>query len=150
MSAWFGSGAGLIVIGLAWIIMKFHDDLPRAAQSHAMRAAIVLMVIGACAIAVCPAGLWVGDMLANVIGWGGNTGWAIATVAGLFLVALVAFGTWKRPSPKVAYVGAFVALSLPLFSAGFLHKIDTTIKDPALQVSNQLQLQLNGNEKASK
>lgn len=144
IGSWFGSGAGLLAIGLGWLIIKFNYELPGKAQDFAMRAAIVIMGMGGCAVAVTALGYWAARMIRAVIGWGGNTGWAIATIIAASMVVIVVISLWKRPSAKAAYMAVALMLFLPVFGGGVLADIDKTVKAPGREGAAEMQAWLNG------
>lgn len=140
----FGSGAGLVALGLAWLLIKFADELPQAATPWALRVAIVIMGMGGVAIAYTVLGGLFASLATAVINWGGGTGWAIASIVVALLFLTVVFALWKRPNGKAAYTAVGVALMLPVFSGGILADINQTVEQPSREATVEMQTWLNG------
>lgn len=142
-TGWFGSGAGLVIIGTTWVILRYLHHLPAASHPVLHRLAIIGMYAGGCAVALTAMGAWVISAekwaLGIVGGSHAGTGHAIVVVAGTFLTVAVVIALIWVPDPFAAYL----ALALPFvlaLSGGHLHEILSVFPGPALaeQVSHWL------------
>lgn len=138
MSSWLGSGAGLIVIGLAVILMRFIDELPQKVVPWAMRGVIVLMFMGGSAVAITVAGKFASKCLRGLMHWGGGIGTAVAVLTAVFLLIAVFVGLLKRPSSSIANFAAILPVVLGIFAAGALHSVDKSTTNPARHGTSQI------------
>jgi hypothetical protein len=138
MASWLGSGAGLVMIGLASIFMAFVGDMPRAIYAWVMRAAIVLMFMGGSTLAVTVVGQFASRTLRSLVNWSGGVGVAVSVCCAVFLLFAVFFGTWKRPSSSIATFAAILPIVLGIFTAGALHSVDKSTTVPARRESRQI------------
>ncbi len=144
MSSWFGSGAALIVSGLAYVIMRHLHHLPGRSSGWAMRGVLVLMFLAGSALAVTTAGHLLQGWARDARNWGGATGSAIAVIAAVLAIADVSIGLWKGPSGRAAYIAAVLPVILGIFTAGALHQLYTTTTVPARTATAQISTWLSG------
>lgn len=144
IASWAGSGAGLIVIGAAWVLMFFNKHFPSGIQPWVMRGVIVLMFMGGATVAVTVVGKWATRKIGELAGYFGGWGAAALVIGALFLIGMIIFGTWKFPSPKVAYCAAVVLIVLGAFSGGFFHDLNTQSGQPARQGTANIKAWLTG------
>lgn len=135
LGSWLGSGAGLCVIGLAVLILRYKDDAHHKAEPWLVRTVVVLMFIGGTALATTVVGSWVVGLLLWLTGNTGGWGEAIAKLGGLtlFLTALLG-GLWKARQ-GAAKAAAMLPLVLAMFSGGFLHNLEQATAPKARQAS---------------
>lgn len=143
VAGWAGSGAGLIIIGAAWTLMRYLRHFPSATHLILHRLVIIGMYAGGATVVLTSIGqtvihaeLWVASLFGGVqVG----TGHAAVVVAGTFLAAAVLVALIWVPDLGAAWL----ALALPFvlaLSGGHLHQLLTVFPGPALaqQVSQWL------------
>lgn len=143
-AGWAGSGAGLIIGGLSYVVMRYLHHFP--AMSHPVLHRLVIIgmyAAGATLTLTSPVGagivsaeLWLTGLLGGVQG---GTGHAAVVIAGTFLAAAVLVALIWVPDTGAAWL----ALALPFvlaLSGGHLHEILAVFPGPALaqQVSHWL------------
>lgn len=143
IAGWFGSGAALIMIGAAWVMMRYHHHLPGVTHPILRRLVIIAMYAGGVTLALMPAGQTLIHAEMRVMSLGGGVqsglGHAAAVIAGLLLAVAVIVALIWAPELRMAWV----ALGLPLvlaLSGGHLHQLLTFFPGQALaeQVSHWL------------
>jgi hypothetical protein len=144
IASWFGSGAGLIVLGVAWVLQRHLEHLPDKAHPWGMRLVIVLMFMGSAAVAITEAGAWIEDLLRWAMHGLGGIGTAIAVVGAVLMIAKVFFGLWRRPTDAVVTIAAFLPLVLGIFVAGHLHALYEQTSTPSRSETNQISTWLKG------
>lgn len=144
IGGWAGSGAGLIMIGASWVLMRYLHHLPKASHPVLHRLEIIGMYAGGATLVLTSAlGLWVirAELWALGLfgGVSGGTGHAAVVIAATFLAAAVLVALVFIPDSFAAWL----ALALPFvlaLSGGHLHDMLTVFPGPALaqQVSQWL------------
>lgn len=140
-----GSGAGLVIAGASFVLMRYLKHFPAISHPVLHRMVIIGMYAGGATLVlasaigtwVVSAELWVAGMFGGV--QPGTVGHAGAVIAGTFLAATVLVALIWLPDPGAAWL----ALALPFvlaLSGGHLHKILAVFPGPALaqQVSHWL------------
>ncbi|MCW2918645.1 MAG: hypothetical protein JWN52_6713 [Actinomycetia bacterium] len=138
MASWIGSGTGLVMIGVAFLISKYKSELPHKASPWMTRAEIVLMFMGSSVLVLTVAGKWiVGHPLTWVVSHSGGWGPAIAKIVAASLVLTAGLGLWRawERAAKAAVVLPFV---LALFTAGFLHDVNQMLTPNARHGADQV------------
>ena len=160
-----GSGAGLIVIALAFVLNRHYRYLPKFAHDWVARLAILLMFAGGSTIAVTQLGSWIhlaAEWAARLLG-GINAGLphAALVIASLFMLAglVVAFVFSPGGAPDVpqwmggqssgalapsAVLAAVMPLILGLVAGGFLHQVYEAATGPAQAFASSLSSWIGG------
>lgn len=144
IGAWLGGGAALLVAGLCWLLMRHLHHLPKMTHPWLHRALIVGMWCAGAVAVVTPAGQWALHLIQRVLGYAGGTapgsgaGWALITIAALFLAAAVFVALVWVPDVSVAWVALVAPLVLALAPGGFAHHLYDVTAVPATQLVNQL------------
>lgn len=143
-AGWFGTGAGLILIGASFVLLRYLHHMPSGIHPVLHRLAIAGMYAGGATLALASAvGAWIISAELWALGMAGGaqggTGHAIIVIAGTFLAVAVLVALIWVPDPFAAYL----ALALPFvlaLSGGHLHEILSVFPGPALaeQVSHWL------------
>lgn len=130
-----GSGAGLVIIGAAWVLLRFLHHAPARTHPWLYRAAIAGMYLGGCTIVLTALGGYAVGAEMWIVHWLGGTttglGHAGAVLAGLLLAVTVIVGLIYVPDTQTAYI----ALALPFVLAlagGHLHDLLTVVPGPAI------------------
>lgn len=144
IGGWAGSGAGLILAGFSFVVMRYLHHFPARTHPILHRVVIIGMYAGGATLALAsPVGtaviraeLWVAGMFGGV---GSGTGHSVVVIAGAFLAATVLVALLFVPDAGAAWI----ALALPFvlaLSGGHLHEILSVFPGPALaqQVSHWL------------
>lgn len=140
IGGWLGTGAAVIVIGLAVLLMKFGHNLPSASHPWLHRAVIVGMYCAGSVLVITTVGQWLLHLLQHLGGLVGGTtpgsglGWALVTYGGLLLAATLLVSLIWAPDLGVAYMALFTPLMLALAPAGFVHEIYTFTAAPAQEL----------------
>lgn len=146
-----GSGAALVMFGIAMLVKKYQQHLPdKAAAAHPWitRARTVLMFMGGSALTITIFGGWIADAVLWVVGFTGTWGPAVLKVVALSLLLAVAFGIYRAWS-HVAMAAALLPIVLAMFTSGFFHNLDSGISPKARDASTQISDWL-GNPKGGK
>ena len=144
IGAWLGDGAALMVIGLCWLLMRHLHHPPSMTHPWLHRALIIGMWCAGAVAAVTPAGQWAVRLVQHVAGFAGGTapgsgiGWALITVAALFLAAAVFVGLVWVPDISVAWVALVAPFVLALAPGGFAHHLFVITSAPAQQLVSQI------------
>lgn len=143
-----GSGAGVIIIGAAFIAMMHIGRLPAVVQSVLRRVLIIAMFAGGSALAVTELGvLWYKTSAAVAGLFGGlNAGIprsVIVLVSVLLLLGTVVGLIWA-PNEAVALVASLVPAVLMLVPGGALHQIYVATTAPAQAMAAQFSLWIAG------
>lgn len=130
-----GSGAGLVIIASAWLLMRHLSRLPRWSHPWLHRAVILGMYTGGATLMLTELGRWIITAETWVLGFFGGTsaglGHAGAVIAGLVIAVSVIVGLIWAPDTETAYQ----ALGLPallVLSGGHLHALLTVVPGPAI------------------
>lgn len=134
-----GSGAGVVIIGVAFVAMMHLQHLPQFTHPWARRLLIVANYAGGSALAVT--GL--GDLGRSVMGWAasffGGLGTGLPRAALIIVCALLVLTTlagliWV-PNEAVALTAAILPFLLSLVAGGFLHQVYVGTTYPAQQLA---------------
>lgn len=144
IGGWAGSGAGLILIGFSWVVMRYLHHLPAMSHPVLHRMVIAGMYSGGATLALAsPVGAWIihAELWAAGLfgGVSSGTGHAAAVIAGVFLATAVVVALIWVPSPFAAWLALALPFALAL-TGGHLHEILSVFPGPALaqQVSQWL------------
>jgi hypothetical protein len=144
MGAWLGSGAALIVAGLCWLLIRHLHHMPSMTHPWLHRVLIIGMYCAGAVAVVTPVGLWLLRLIERLAGLAGGTapgtglGWALVTVAALFLAAAVAVALVWVPDVSVAWVALATPLVLALAPGGFAHRLYEVTAGPAQSLVTHL------------
>lgn len=160
-----GSGAGLVVIGLAFVLNRHYRWLPAFAYNWVARLAILLMFAGGSTIAVTDLGSWVHTKVEWAAGWlgGVNAGLphAVLVIVAMFMFAGLVVAWIFAPSgaPDVpqwlggqakgalapsAVLASVMPLILSLLTGGFMHAVYTVTTGPAQVFASALSSLIGG------
>lgn len=144
-----GSGAGIVVIGVAVVVSMFLlPHSPQFLRPWVERGIVVLMFAGGSAIAVTTLGTWTTWIISHVADVLGGLDAAIPRAA-LILVCLFLMGgvlvslIWA-PNAATGMVAAFLPVILGLVAGGFIHDIYTTTVIPAQAFASSLNTWIGG------
>lgn len=148
ISAWLGSGAGIITIGLCVIAGRHLQHLPSFLHPWAHRFLIVAEYAGATAVLATAFGLWALGLATRVAGWFGGFGTGLGKVAivlaGLFLLLAVGVALVRAPALGAASLAVILAFVLALEPGGFLHQFWVVTSAPGRQFAAQVAAWLGG------
>lgn len=143
-----GSGAGIIAIAVAVVLMRHLDKAPSRAHPWLRRFNIVLMYSGGSAIAVSGVTSLLSGLVGDAAAWVGGQ-WAPLITTAVVIAALVLFtGTvvaliWV-PDDAAAMTAIFVPLVLGLVAGGVLHQLYVTTTAPGQELAAALHAWLAG------
>ena len=134
-----GSGAGIVIIGVAFVAMMHIQHLPAIAHPWARRLLIVANYAGGSALAVT--GL--GDLGRSVMTWAagffGGLGSGVPRSVLIITCALLVLSTLAglifAPNEAVALTAALLPFLLSLVAGGFLHQVYVSTTYPAQQLA---------------
>lgn len=140
-----GSGAGLIIVGVCYVILHHLRHMPGRLHPWLYRLVIVGMFCGGCAIAVTALGAWIIGAerwaISLVGGTEMGTGHAVIVIGATFLLATVVVLLVFLPDAT----GAWMALALPFvlaLTSGHLHDVLTMF--PAAEFAQQVSAWVGG------
>jgi len=148
LPALVGSGAAIVTIAVAVILMRHLNRAPSKAHPWLRRLAIILMYAAGSVIAASGAASFLSGMAGTAAAWAGGQ-WAPLITTGVVIAALVLFtGTavafiWA-PDDHAAVTALFVPLALGLVSGGVLHELYVATTIPGQQVAAALHAWLAG------
>lgn len=137
LTGWVGSGAGLIIVGISWVLMHYHDKhgdrVHDAVHPWLHRLGIAGMYVGGCTLAQSALGSITGTAADWVLNLGGSYGLAhaVIVVAGVFLFLGVLFGILIAPARPIAWM-ALIFPFVAQLAGGHLHKILSVIDGAAV------------------
>lgn len=146
-----GSGAALVMVGVAMLVKKYQQHLPdKAAAAHPWitRARLVLMFMGGAALTITVFGGWIADGVLWLVGFTGSWGPAALKVVALSLLLVVVFGLLRAWS-HAGMAAMLLPIVLAMFASGFFHNLDNSISPKARNGATQLSDWL-GNPKGGK
>lgn len=136
LTALFGSGAALLVVGIAWIISNFADAAPGKGDEIAFVIALVLMLLGGVEMVGVGAGQYVMDAMHWAIGWGGSVLLVVVSLIALFLI-----GKWvkavltRKERGKLVWLAFLLPFFLAVPTTGVLHQLFAALQQPASSVT---------------
>ena len=141
IASWAGSGVAVITAGLCWLLLRHLNHLPAGTHPWLHRLVIIGMYCAGVAFVLTAAGQWILNLARSALGLVGAStaphsglGWALITLAALFLAAAVFVALVWTPSAQYAYVALATPLVLALAPAGFAHQIYVVTSAPAQQL----------------
>ena len=145
IAGWAGSGAGLVIVGVSWVIARFLHHLPQATHPVLRRLVIIGMYAGGATLALTVTGgwviraeLWVASFFGGV---NAGTGHAAVVIAGTFLAVSVIVALVFIPDTGAAYLALVTPFVLAL-SGGHLHELLTVF--PGASLAQQVSTWLGG------
>lgn len=148
LPALLGSGAAIVTIAAAVLLMRHLDRAPSKAHPWLRRLCILMMYAAGSVIAVSGATSALSGLTAAAAGWIGGQ-WAPLITTGVVIAALVLFvGTavafiWA-PDDHAAFTALALPLVLGLVGGGVLHALYVTTTAPAQQFAYALHAWLAG------
>jgi hypothetical protein len=145
-----GSGAGLIIIGAAFVAMANLGKLklPGIAQSIIRRLLIIAMWAGGCTLAFTEIGiLWAGiaNRIASLFGgFGAGPARVAIVLASLVLLVGLIVGLALAPTDAVILAAAFIPAVLMLVPGGVLHQVFTATAVPGEALANSFNVWIAG------
>lgn len=135
VAGWAGSGAGLVIIGASWVLMRYLKHFPSATHLILHRVVIIGMYAGGATLVLTGLGrtivraeLWAAGLFGGV---SYGTGHAAVVVAGTFLAVAVLVALIWVPDLSAAWLALILPFVLVL-SGGHLHQLLTVFPGPAL------------------
>jgi hypothetical protein len=151
IASWAGSGAALITIGVAWLLLRHLNHLPSGMHPWLHRLVIIAMYAAGLVLTVTAAGQWALSTIRGLIGMVGSTtpgsgaGWALITIGALALALTVLVALIWTPGPQYAYVALATPLVLALAPAGSAgHRIYDATAGMATHLVTQLAAKAGG------
>lgn len=143
-----GSGAGIVIIGVAFAAMAHLQHLPQMVHPWMRRLLIVAMYAGGSALAVTELGTlarsavnWVAGFFGG-LGAGGPRAAVIITCVLLLLATAVAL-IWV-PNEGTALLAAALPFLLSLVAGGFIHQVYVGTTFPAQHLADAFSAWLGG------
>lgn len=143
-----GTGAGVVVLAVGWLVLRHHRRFPGMTHPWLRRAALVLFFAGGSALTVTALGGWVLSAIAWVGGiFGGFSAgipYAVVTVAVLVLLTGEAIDFVFEPANASPVIAGVLPLLMAIPAAGFLHSLSIAMNGPAASMAVALSRLIGG------
>ena len=140
-----GSAAVVLLAGIALLIRRHRQHLPRWASARrdwALLIAIILMLLAGVELAYVGPGSWIINALTWIEDHLGAIGPVVFALIALALLIKVLVAVLKQPDEKALWLAFFLPVVFAMFSAGVFHDINSYLAPLAQQATAMISAQL--------